>query len=45
VVESEAFHAMARELFEVYTVVEGRIGAIAAVSVAPPYGMLSAWST
>jgi hypothetical protein len=43
-VESEAFHAMARELFEVYKIVAGRIVAIDAVSVDQPFGMPSAWS-
>jgi len=43
-VESEAFHAMARELFEVYKIVGGRIVAIDAVSVDQPFGMPSAWS-
>ncbi|HWL63959.1 MAG TPA: hypothetical protein VNQ32_14280 [Steroidobacteraceae bacterium] len=43
-VESEAFHAMSRELFEVYKIVDGRIVAIEAVSVDQPYGMPSAWS-
>jgi hypothetical protein len=43
-VESEAFHAMARELFEVYKIVDGRIVSIDAVSVDQPFGMPSAWS-
>jgi hypothetical protein len=43
-VESEAFHAMSRELFEVYKIVDGRIVAVEAVSVDQPYGMQSAWS-
>jgi hypothetical protein len=43
-VESEAFHAMSRELFEVYKIVGGRIVAIEAVSVDQPYGMHSAWA-
>ena len=42
-VEAEAVHAMARELFEVYKIVDGRIVAIEAVSVDQPYGMPSAW--
>lgn len=42
-VETEAVHAMSRELFEVYKVVDGRIVAIEAVSVDQPYGMPSAW--
>jgi len=42
-VETEAVHAMSRELFEVYKVVDGRIVAIEAVSVDQPYGMHSAW--
>jgi hypothetical protein len=42
-VESEAFHAMARELFEVYKIVDGRIVAIDAVSVDQPFGMPAAW--
>jgi hypothetical protein len=42
-VESERFHAMARELFEVYKIVDGRIQAIDAVSVEQPYGMPVAW--
>jgi hypothetical protein len=44
-VEAEAVHAMSRELFEIYKVVDGRIVAIEAVSVDQPYGMPSAWST
>jgi hypothetical protein len=43
-VESEAFHAMSRELFELYKIVGGRILAIDAVSVDQPFGMPSAWS-
>jgi hypothetical protein len=43
-VETQAFHAMARELFEVYKVVGGRIQTVEAVSVDQPYGMHSAWS-
>jgi hypothetical protein len=43
-VEVEAVHAMSRELFEVYKVVDGRIVAIEAVSVDQPYGMHSAWN-
>ena len=42
-VESDRFHAMSRELFEVYRVVGGRIKAIEAVSVDQPYGMPVAW--
>jgi hypothetical protein len=44
-VETEAVHAMARELFEVYKIVDGRIVAVEAVSVDQPYGMLSAWTS
>lgn len=43
-VESEPFHAMARELFEVYKIVGGRIEAVEAVSVDQPFGMPVAWS-
>ena len=43
-VETEAVHAMSRELFEVYKIVDGRIVAIEAVSVDQPYGMHSAWN-
>ncbi len=43
-VESERFHAMARELFEVYKVVGGRIQAVEAISVDQPYGMPVAWA-
>jgi len=43
-VETQAFHPLARELFEVYKIVGGRIQAIEAVSVDQPYGMPSAWS-
>ena len=43
-VESDRFHAMARGLFEVYKVVDGRIQAVEAVSVDQPYGMPSGWS-
>ena len=42
-VESDRFHAMARELFEVYKVVDGRIQAVEAVSVDQPYGMPVVW--
>jgi hypothetical protein len=42
-VESDRYHAMSRELFEVYRVVGGRIDAIEAVSVDQPYGMKVAW--
>jgi len=43
-VESDRFHAMSRELFEVYKVVGGRIQAVEAISVDQPYGMPVAWS-
>jgi hypothetical protein len=43
-VESDRYHAMSRELFEVYKVVDGRIQAVEAVSVDQPYGMPVAWS-
>ena len=43
-VESDRFHAMARELFEVYKVVGGRIQAVEAVSVDQPYGMPVYWA-
>ena len=43
-VETEAVHAMSRELFEVYKIVDGRIVAVEAVSVDQPYGMPSAWN-
>jgi hypothetical protein len=43
-VETQAYHPLARELFEVYKVVGGRIQAMEAVSVDQPYGMPSAWS-
>jgi hypothetical protein len=42
-VESDRFHAMARELFEVYKIAGGRIQAIEAVSVDQPYGMPVYW--
>lgn len=42
-VESAAYHAMSRELFEVYKVSGGRIEAVEAVSVDQPYGMPVAW--
>jgi hypothetical protein len=42
-VESDRFHAMARELFEIYKVAGGRIQAVEAVSVDQPYGMPVAW--
>jgi hypothetical protein len=42
-VESDRFHAMARELFEIYKIVGGRIQAVEAVSVDQPYGMPVAW--
>lgn len=43
-VESDRFHAMARELFEIYKIVGGRIQAIDAVSVDQPFGMAVAWN-
>ncbi|HXC39254.1 MAG TPA: hypothetical protein VN667_09930, partial [Burkholderiales bacterium] len=43
-VESERFHAMARELFEIYKIVGGRIQSVEAVSVEQPYGMPVAWN-
>jgi hypothetical protein len=42
-VESERFHPVARELFEVYKIVDGRIRGVEAVSVEQPYGMPVAW--
>jgi hypothetical protein len=42
-VESDRYHAMSRELFEVYKVVGSRIQAVEAVSVDQPYGMKVAW--
>jgi hypothetical protein len=42
-VESDRFHAMSRELFEVYKVVGGRIQAVDAVSVDQPFGMPVYW--
>ena len=42
-VESDRFHAMARELFEIYKVLGGRIQAVEAVSVDQPDGMPVAW--
>jgi hypothetical protein len=42
-VESDRFHPMARELFEVYKIVGGRIQAVEAVSVDQPFGMPVAW--
>jgi len=42
-VESDRYHAMSRELFEVYKVTGGRIEAVEAVSVDQPYGMPAAW--
>jgi hypothetical protein len=42
-VESDRFHAMSRELFEIYKVVGARIQAVEAVSVDQPYGMKVAW--
>ncbi|MEO6187078.1 MAG: hypothetical protein ABIP38_14720, partial [Steroidobacteraceae bacterium] len=43
-VESDRFHAMARELFEIYKIVGGRIQTVEAISVDQPYGMPVAWS-
>jgi hypothetical protein len=43
-VESDRFHAMSRELYEIYKIVDGRILAIEAVSVDQPYGMPVAWN-
>jgi hypothetical protein len=43
-VESDRYHAMSRELFEVYKIVGGRIQAVDAVSVDQPYGMPVYWS-
>jgi hypothetical protein len=43
-VESDRFHAMSRELYEIYKIVDGRIQAIEAVSVDQPYGMPVAWN-
>jgi hypothetical protein len=43
-VESDRFHAMARELFEVYKIGGGRIQAVEAVSVDQPFGMPVAWA-
>ncbi len=43
-VESDRYHAMARELFEVYKIVGGRIQAVDAVSVDQPFGMPVFWS-
>ncbi len=42
-VESDRFHPMARELFEIYKVAGGRIQAVEAVSVDQPYGMPVFW--
>jgi hypothetical protein len=42
-VESDRYHAMSRELLEVYRIAGGRIEAIEAVSVDQPYGMKVAW--
>ena len=42
-VESDRYHAMARGLFEVYKVVDGRIQVVEAVSVDLPYGMRTGW--
>jgi hypothetical protein len=43
-VETDRFHPMARELFEVFKIVGGRIQAVDAVSVDVPYGMPVFWS-
>jgi hypothetical protein len=43
-VESDRFHAMSRELYEVFKIADGRIQAVEAVSVDQPYGMPVAWS-
>jgi hypothetical protein len=42
-VEAQAVHAFARELFEVYKIVGGRIQSVEAVSVDQPFGMASRW--
>jgi hypothetical protein len=43
-VETQAYHAMAREQFEVFKIVNGRVQAVEAVSVDQPYGMRVAWA-
>lgn len=43
-VETQAFHPLSRELFEVFKVSGGRIQSVQAVSVDQPYGMASAWA-
>jgi hypothetical protein len=43
-VETQAYHAMARELFEVFKIAGGRVLAVEAVSVDQPYGMPVAWA-
>ncbi len=43
-VETQAFHPLARELFEVYKISGGRIQSVEAVSVDQPYGMPAAWT-
>jgi hypothetical protein len=42
-VQTQAFHPLARELFEIYKVADGRIQSVEAVSVDQPYGMPSGW--
>ncbi len=42
-VESDRYHAMSRELFEVFRAAGGRIERVEAVSVDQPYGMKVAW--
>jgi hypothetical protein len=42
-VETQAYHPLARELFEIYKVVDGRVQKVEAVSVDQPYGMPPAW--
>jgi hypothetical protein len=43
-VETKAFHPLARELFEVYKIIDGKVQKVEAVSVDQPYGMPSAWT-
>jgi hypothetical protein len=43
-VETQAFHPLARELFEVFKVVDGKVQKVEAVSVDQPFGMPSAWT-
>jgi hypothetical protein len=43
-VENDRFHAMSRELFEVYKIVGGKIQAVEAVSVDQPFGMPVFWA-